>query len=297
MRNGSYARLTDRGTVFIGGAEAETFLQNIITTDMGRVVSSGAGYGALLSPQGKILFDFLVLATEGGFLFDLPRALAADFTKRMTLYRLRAKVEIANRSEADAVIAFWGSDAAPAIAGVVAADPRLAALGFRAIVPADASLDVAGYEAATEADYHAWRTGLTIPEGGRDFPFGDAFPHDVDMDDLGGLDFRKGCYVGQEIVSRMEHRGTARRRAVAVSGASALPPAGTPIEADGKPLGALGGSFDGESGAAGIGLIRLDRAKRALDQGVPITADGIPLAIALPSFARFGWPQDGGDDA
>ncbi|WEK52416.1 MAG: folate-binding protein [Candidatus Kaistia colombiensis] len=294
MRNGSYARLTDRGTVFIGGLEAETFLQNIITTDMGRVVSSGAGYGALLSPQGKILFDFIVVAADDGFLVDLPRALTADFVKRMTLYRLRAKVEIANRGETDAVVAFWGGDTTPpAVAGVIVADPRLPALGYRAIVPVEAPLAVAGYEVATEADYHAWRTGLTVPEGGRDFPFGDAFPHDVDMDDLGGLDFRKGCYVGQEIVSRMEHRGTARRRAVAISATSALPPAGTPIEADGKPLGTLGGT----AGSGGIGLIRLDRAKRALDLGTPVTAGGVPLSITLPSFAKFGWPSDAGDDA
>ena len=291
MRNGSYARLTDRGSVFINGAEAEAFLQNIITTDMGRVVSSGAGFGALLSPQGKILFDFLVFASGDGFLFDLPRGLVADFVKRMTLYRLRAKVGIADRSESDQVVAFWGGDVPPAIAGVVAADPRLPALGYRAIVPVGTSLTVPGYDEATEADYHAWRTGLTVPEGGRDFPFGDAFPHDVDMDDLGGLDFRKGCYVGQEIVSRMEHRGTARRRAVAIAGESALPPPGTPIEADGKPLGALGGT----AGQAGIGLIRLDRAKRALDQGMPVTAGGVPLSITLPAFAKFDWPGDGGE--
>lgn len=291
MRNGSYARLTDRGSVFIGGPEAEAFLQNIITTDMGRVVSSGAGFGALLSPQGKILFDFIVFATEGGFLFDLPLSLVADFQKRMTLYRLRAKVEIVNRSETDAVFAFWGSDAAPVVPGVVAADPRLAALGFRAVIPVDAPLNLVGYEPATETAYHDWRTGLTVPEGGRDFPFGDAFPHDVDMDDLGGLDFRKGCYVGQEIVSRMEHRGTARRRAVSVVGEGALPAIGTPIEADGKPLGTLGGT----AGSAGIGLIRLDRAKRALDQGTPVTAGGVPLAITLPAFAKFDWPKDGGD--
>jgi folate-binding protein YgfZ len=286
MRNGSFARLDDRGVVFIGGPEAETFLQNIVTTDMAAVAAKGAGFGALLSPQGKILFEFLILRAEGGYLFDLPGALAADFVKRMTLYRLRAKVEIANRSESDAVVAFWGGEAAPAVAGIVAADPRLPALGYRAIVPADAPLDAASYDAATEADYHAWRTSLTVPEGGRDYAFGDAFPHDVDMDDLGGLDFRKGCYVGQEIVSRMEHRGTARRRVVAVRAEAALPPSGTPIEADGKPLGTLGGS----AAEAGIGLIRLDRTKRALDLGHAVTAAGVPITITLPAFARFGWP-------
>jgi folate-binding protein YgfZ len=286
MRNGFRAPLPDRGVVFIGGAEATSFLQNIITTDMDRVVATGAGFGALLSPQGKILFDFLVLKAEGGFLFDLPLALVADFVKRMTLYRLRAKVEIADRSGSDEVIVFWGGDAAPSIVGALP-DPRLTTLGYRAILPKGSDLVASGYGPGAEAGYHAVRIALGVPEAGRDFAFGDAFPHDADMDDLGGLDFRKGCYVGQEIVSRMQHRGTARRRAVPVTAEMDLPAIGTAIEAGGKPIGTLGSS----AGRTGIALVRLDRAKRALDEGVPITANGMALTIALPAFATFAWPQ------
>lgn len=281
MRDGSFQRLSDRGVLWIGGAEAEGFLQNIVTTDMGRVNEGHAGFGALLSPQGKILVDFLIFRSGDGYWLDLPLAQLADFQKRMTLYRLRAKVEIANRSDKHEAVAIWNVDELPAVDGIVAVDPRLAGLGFRAIVERETALD------GTEGDYQAWRISHAVPEGGRDFTFGDAFPHDVDMDDLGGLDFRKGCYVGQEIVSRMEHRGTARRRAVAVASNIPLPAIGTLIEADGKPIGTLGSS----NGSSGIALIRLDRAKRALDQGTPLTAEGAPLQVALPAFAHFGWPQ------
>ncbi|WP_073052692.1 YgfZ/GcvT domain-containing protein [Kaistia soli] len=290
MREGSFAVLADRAVLRISGPDAESFLQNIITTDMDRAVATGAGFGALLSPQGKILADFLIAVAADGFLFDLPRTALADFTKRMTLYRLRAKVEITSLAESHRVVAYWGGESAPGVAGTVIADPRLAALGFRAILSADAHPEASGYVAATAEDWHAHRIALGVPEGGRDFALGDAFPHDADMDDLGGLDFRKGCYVGQEIVSRMQHRGTARRRAVMVSGA-ALPAPGTPVEADGKALGALGTSADGR----GIALLRLDRTKLALDAGSRVTAGGVPLAIALPAFARFTWPA-GTDD-
>ncbi len=283
MRKGYSAVLADRGVVRIGGAEARGFLQNIVTTDMERVAEDRAGFGALLSPQGKILADFLVFADGDGFLIDLPRAALADFVKRMTLYRLRAKVEIADLSAERKVAVFWGGDAP---AGAVS-DPRLAGLGHRAILAKDAPTE---NETQAEA-WHAHRIALGVPEGGRDFAFGEAFPHDVDMDDLAGVDFRRGCYVGQEIVSRMQHRGTARRRAVIVTGAGDLPKTGTAVGGDGKALGALGS----HAGQTGIALLRLDRTRLALDAGASITAGGVPLSITLPSFAHFGWPASGED--
>jgi len=289
MSNRYHARLADRGVVRIGGPEAESFLQNIVTADMGRVAPGQAGFGALLTPQGKILTDFIVFQGEDGYRLDLPASRIADFLKRMTLYRLRAKVEIADESADSEVVACWGAEPA-ALPGLAAPDPRLPALGWRAIVPKGTDLGEA--PSAGEADYHAHRIGLGVPEGGRDFEFGDAFPHDADMDDLGGVDFRKGCYVGQEIVSRMQHRGTARRRAVKVVGDAALPPAGTAIEAGGRPIGTMGGS----AGEAGIALLRLDRAKRALDQGEALGAAGVSLTPILPAFASFAWPETGEDE-
>ncbi len=294
MREGSFAILPDRAVLRVGGPEAESFLQNIITTDMARVASSGAGFGALLSPQGKILADFLILKDGDGFLIDLPQSEFASFLKRMTLYRLRAKVELASLAESHRVAVYWDSAAPPSIPGEVAlaADPRFAVLGFRAILPAASDPAVPGYAEQPAEAWHAYRITEGVPEGGRDFAFGEAFPHDADMDDLGGLDFRKGCYVGQEIVSRMQHRGTARRRAVMVTAEDALPAAGAAVEAGGKALGVLGSS----AGGAAIALLRLDRVKLALDAGVPVTASGVPLAIRLPPFASFGWPAGAEDE-
>ncbi len=285
MENGRVAELPRRGVVAVGGADARTFLNDLITSELGRAEKAGAVYGGLLTPQGKILFDFIVMPEGDRFLFDLPRGLVADFIKRLGFYRLRAKVDIADMSAERTVLAFWGGGGVPASHGVVVPDPRLAALGYRAIVPKDGDTP-AGYMSAGEADYDAHRVRLGVPEGGIDFAFGDAFPHDADMDQLGGVDFDKGCYVGQEVVSRMEHRGTARRRFVLVHG-DALPPPGTELTAAGKPLGTLGSSADG----TGLALVRLDRAKEAIDAGTAILAGTIPVTLELPSWARFGWPS------
>ncbi len=170
------------------------------------------------------------------------------------------------------------------IDGVAAPDPRLEALGYRAIVPPGADM-APDFEESTQAAYDAHRIALGVPEGGIDFAFGDAFPHDADMDDLAGVDFAKGCFVGQEVVSRMKHRGTARRRIVIGHG-SDLPPAGTPVTAGGKPIGTLASS----SGGTGLVLVRLDRAKEAMDAGAPILAGESTLSLSIPAWAEFGWP-------
>src|SRR5262249_35411266 len=151
---------------------------------------------------GKILFDFIVFADGEKFLFDLPTALVADFVKRLTFYRLRAKVEIADMSSERSVLAGWGNSR-PAIDGIIAADPRLGELGWRAVVSKGTST-VPNHSVTSIADYDAHRIALGVPEGGVDFAFGEAFPHDADMDQLAGVDFDKGCYVGQEVVSRMQ---------------------------------------------------------------------------------------------
>ena len=183
------------------------------------------------------------------------------------------------------MVAAWGGDAPPILDGPVAPDPRLAALGYRAIVPPGADM-APDYTEATDADYHAHRIALGIPEGGVDFAYGDAFPHDAAMDQLHGVDFRKGCYIGQEVVSRMEHRGTARRRPVIARGA-ALPAAGAAITAGDKPVGAIGST----KGNLGLALVRLDRAQEAMDAGVPLMAAGAPIELAIPAWAGFDWPK------
>ena len=285
LNPGSVAELPDRGVVRAAGPDAEGFLQNLLTLDMGRVGEGRAGYGALLTPQGKILFDFIVHRQGSAFLFDLQRDLAGDFIRRLSLYRLRAKVEIEDLSDTHRVFA-WGVDRPPDLGAVAAADPRRPELGFRAIFPPGAATP-SGYVEASAEDYHAHRIAMGVPEGGRDFTFGEAFPHDAGLDQLGGVDFRKGCYVGQEVVSRMEHRGTARRRILTAASEGDLPAPGTPIEADGRPLGGLGST----AGRRGLALVRVDRVREAMERGVPVTAAGTPLTLAIPGWARFAWPE------
>lgn len=271
------ARLDDRTVVAVSGAEARPFLHNLLTVDMGDVDRDGTGYGALLSPQGKILFDFLIHKGGETYFLDVRREMVDELLKRLTLYRLRSKVEL--RPEPGmAVFAAWGEGAQGR------ADPRFAPLGTRRVAANDtesADMDTAAW--------HAWRIENTIPEGGLDFVFGDTFPHDAAMDDLGGVDFQKGCFVGQEVVSRMQHRGTARRRIVAVHASGPLPGPGAEILAGERPLGRLGSSAD----RSGVALVRLDRVREALDAHMPLRAGPEEIQVALPVWASYGWPASG----
>jgi folate-binding protein YgfZ len=286
------AQLSDRGVVRVTGADAKAFLDGLVTCDLDRVTPAAARFGALLTPQGKILFDFILAEAPadagGGYLIDVAKPHAADLAKRLAFYRLRAKVAVEDRSEALAVLAGWDEAAPPSgEVGIVVLDPRLPALGWRAIVAAE---DVAGVltAPADEGAYHARRIALGVPDGGRDFPFGDAFPHEALMDQLGGVDFDKGCYVGQEVVSRMQHRGTARSRLVPVAyPEGAVPEAGIEVKAGERVLGRTGTAAQGR----GLAMIRLDRAGDALAAGETLTAGGVPLRLVRPDWIRFPIPQ------
>ncbi len=282
------ARLDDRAVVRIAGSEAAGLLQNVLTLDIAEVDRHGSGYGALLSPQGKILWDFVLHKQPDFYAADLRADQAEAFAKRLSLYKLRAKVEIAPAPDL-AVFVSWGTDR-EGQGGQAPHDPRLAELGSRWLAPADSVAT-----GASAADWHRHRIALAIPEGGIDFVFGEAFPHDAAMDSLGGVAFDKGCYIGQEVVSRMRHRGTARRRIVAHSSTSALCPSPAPTSSpESRPLGRLGSSAAGKA----IGVVRLDRLRAALDEGRPLRAGAADVAVALPAWATYAWPATtaGGED-
>src|SRR5271167_3143446 len=211
------AWLEDRGVVSVAGADSAGFLQGLLTNDVERLAPGEAGYAALLTPQGKILFDMIVVRTPdadgAAYLLDCGAAQAADLAKRLGFYKLRAKVAIADESATHAVAAFWGGEPGAIEGGVLYADPRDPRLAWRAILPRPITAAV-GSEHAGE--YEGLRIGVVAPKGGVDFAYGDAFPHDANLDLLRGVDFDKGCYVGQEVVSRMKHRGTGRKRIVRV---------------------------------------------------------------------------------
>jgi folate-binding protein YgfZ len=291
MDEGRSAELVRRGVIAIGGPDAEKFLNDLVTADITRTTTGQSVFAALLSPQGKVLFDFIIYRDGERFVLDAPRKIVADLVKRLGFYRLRAKVAVEDLSETHRVVALWREGGFEHFDGIAAPDPRLAALGWREIAARDAP-PRAGFAPATEAEYDAQRIRLGVPEGGIDFEFGDAFPHDADMDQLGGIDFGKGCYIGQEVVSRMEHRGTARRRFVLVSGEGPLPARGTPINAVERAIGTHGSSAGGNA----LALVRLDRAKEAADAGRDLTADTTAIKLKLPGWAKFGWPAGAAAD-
>lgn len=281
-------QLPDRAVVAVTGADAERLLQDVVTQDLGLLATQAAIYAALLSPQGKILFDFFIARADSGFLLETAADQAPDLVKRLTMYRLRAKVQFADRSAEMRVLAVWG--AAPASLGPAAGtvqypDPRLAELGLRVLAPAAHAADIAsatnGMD-ATPADYHAHRIALGVPEGGKDFAYGDAFPHEADMDQLAGVSFQKGCFVGQEVVSRMQHRGTARKRIVPVTGATPLR-AGAAVQAGEASIGSIGSA----AGTRALALVRLDRAAEAKAKGQPLTAGDVAITLRKPDWAKF----------
>ncbi len=140
------------------------------------------------------------------------------------------------------------------------------------------------------SDESAWtqlRAEYGIAEGEADFAYNDVFPHDVNFDQTGGVSFPKGCFIGQEVVSRMQHRGTARRRVLVARSEESLPPMGTPVTVDGRDIGTIGSSAD----TIGIALVRIDRAKDAIDAGSPILAGETPITLTLPPHVRFGFPE------
>ena len=277
MTTAKIALLDDRGVIAVTGEDAGKFLQGLITNDMDLVDGESAIFAGLLSPQGKILFDFFVVRAGDGFLLDVAKEQAGELVKRLTMYKLRTKVAIADQSNSMAVVAGLGATLGGR--AVSFDDPRRAGLWPRAIL-----LDAAAFGGpaliasnrgwGTGADYNANRIALGIPEGGHDYAFGEAFPHEALFDQLGGVSFTKGCYVGQEIVARMEHRGTARKRIVRVRGAGELPRMGTEVKAGYVVIGHLGS----HAGKAGLAMLRLDRVIEFAGKGVVLTAGNVEIA-------------------
>ena len=286
------ALLPDRGVVKVDGEAAGDFLNGLLTADIGKVTPETPRFAALLTPQGKIIADCIVAkapAADGGsFFLDCPRALAPLLVDKLNFYKLRAKVSIEDLSEKLGLLATWNGEGSTEY-GLVYRDPRLGTLGLRVLVPPHLASEAAADLGATLVDaeaYEAHRIALGVPRGGLDFIYGDAYPHEADMDQLGGVDFAKGCYVGQEIVSRVEHRGSARSRVVPVSYDGAAPEEGASVIAGDRTLGTMGSA----SGGHGLALLRLDRVADALAAGRPLAAGGVPLRLRKLDWARFEIP-------
>lgn len=312
------ALLPDRGAVSVSGPDAEKLLQGLITGDLAPLAHGRsyqtlpAVHAALLSPQGKILFEMLVTRTldrgrEPGdaFVLETSRAEAPALVDRLKKYKLRADVVIQDASDMATVAALWGAGDAELASPIPIAfdaspmhckDPRHPALGLRWKVPElllsstgeqmrermiASALRSGKLEQVDVAEYHAHRIALGVPEAGKDYALGDAFPHEANFDLLNGVSFTKGCFIGQEVVSRMQHRGTARKRIVIVEAATALA-SGAEITAGAATIGTVGSV----AGNRGLALVRLDRAEEARAKGEPLMAGGTAVTVRLPDYMK-----------
>lgn len=288
------ALLPDRGVVKVIGDDARRFLNGLVTNDMAKVAPGKPRFAALLTPQGKIIVDFIVAEAPaedgGGFFLDCPRALASALVEKLNFYKLRAKVICENLSDVLGVMAVWNGTADSEY-GLSYPDPRLPELGSRIMLPPHLAAEVAADLDATLVDAEACdahRIALGVPRGGLDFVYGDTFPHESNMDQLNGIDFDKGCYVGQEVVSRVEHRASARSRVVPIVYDEFSPLEGLPVTAGDKQVGMLGSTAKGR----GLALLRLDRVEDARVAGIPLEAGGITIRAVKPAWATFDWPGE-----
>ncbi len=266
-------RLDDRAIIAVTGPEARGFLQGLITNDIETTEPGKAIYAALLTPQGKILFDFFIVEGDGALLIDCHRDARDALVKRLSMYKLRAKVQIEARDQLAVLVGLTGR---PAGRGVTFEDPRLPALGHRSI---GAVAEMPQAALGTSA-YHTHRLTLGVPEAS-DFGSDRMFALDADLDELNAIGFEKGCYVGQELTARMKHRGTARKRLIAVASAdgSALT-AGGELRANGHAIGEITSVY----GSRGFAQVRLDRLAEAGD--APVDVGGAHVTVTKQDWLK-----------
>jgi len=265
-------KLRSRAVISVAGEGAKEFLQNLVTADIDGLKPGEATYAALLQPQGKILFDFFIVAENGRYAIDCSSAQKADLLKRLTFYKLRAKVSLGDSDEEVGIATARPEN------GLSYGDPRAPQLGQRVIASKGSLPDIADQEA-----YRGGRIRLGIADSDEDIGSGELFPHEANLDQLGAVSFNKGCFIGQEVVSRMEHRGTARNRIVPVHSPKAKLAKGGVVTAGGKAIGTVLSA----SAEDALALIRLDRLKDAVGAGAELLTEAGPIHVRKPGWARF----------
>jgi hypothetical protein len=296
MTNVRFTALQDRGVLAIGGADRASFLQGLISNDTARLGGGQAIYAALLTAQGKYLHDFMLAEIGETIWLDGEAARLADLKRRLTMYRLRAKVTLDDRPEL-AVAAIFGGDpfglpAEPGAArelggGIVFVDPRLAALGLRAILPRERIAETLGAAAADFAEYDGLRLSLGVPDGSRDLVLDKSILLEAGFDELNGVDWDKGCYIGQELTARTKYRGLIKKRLFPVRIDGPAPEPGAIVTLNGHEAGEMRSSRDG----MGLALLRLDSVGKnetlsAGDASVhPITPNWMRLPDYRPRSA------------
>jgi tRNA-modifying protein YgfZ len=276
---GKLCLLEDRGIIEVKGSDTPGFLQRLITNSVLDIPKGESRYSALLTPQGKLLFDFFVVPLpdepEAGYLIDCLKEHIGDLIKRLNLHKMRANITIADKSGDFGVAAVLRGDLPEGIEGFIYRDMRTPNMGLRMILKRDALRQIAN---VGEADYEAHRIAQGVPKGGADFAYGDSFVHEANLDLLNGVDFKKGCYVGQEVVARVEFRKSARKRIVKIRFDGEAPAQGTQIMAGDVTIGHVGSI----AGSEGLAMARLDRLEEAQASGIAPKAGDIAVTILPP---------------
>ena len=288
----------DRGVLAVEGPDSRPFLQGLVSNDVERVTAGRAVYAALLTPQGRYLHDFFIAALGETLLIDAEAARRDDLRRRLSMYKLRAKVTLADATDRYEVALIYGTavldrlglpaepgHARPLGDGVVYVDPRLAGLGARALLPrgtAAERLAAAGIAPGNAVEYDRLRLALGVPDGSRDLPVEKAILLENGFDELHGIDWSKGCYIGQELTARTKYRGLVRKRLMPVEIAGPAPAPGTPLLLDGQEAGEMRNAVDDR----GLAMIRLEYLEK-LGPGGVLTAGDARITPRKPDWAGF----------
>ncbi len=294
-----YAPLPDRAVIRVSGPDRVSFLQGLVSNNIEKITADHSGYGALLSPQGKFLFDFFVYQQdEDSLLIECERgedgARAAELFKKLRMYKLRAKAELTDVTESYDVVAIFGDGAlaaldlpdtpgatAPFADGIKAVDPRLSAMGARVLLPKNelAHMAAIGASESDESLYHQHRVLLGLPNGSEEMEIDRAILLENGFEELGGVDFKKGCYMGQELTARTKYRGLVRKRLLPITITGPAPEIGTLIMNGDKEAGTIR-SIHGD---AGLALIRLER----IGDDAELTAGDAKISVKVPDWVNL----------
>ena len=288
MSDKTYIHLSERGLIKIAGPDTRDFLQGLVSQNMQRVTDTQAVYSAFLTPQGKFLFDFFAFEMDGAVFLDVEAERRSDFFKRLSMYKLRSDVELTDETENFSVYGVLDSQgfaergqAKGIDGGVIYADPRLLNMGCRAVLPAsDASaLEAMGLSVGDLDSFETLRMSLGLADGSRDMSVDKALLLENGFEELDGVDFGKGCFMGQELTARTRYRGLVKKRLlpVTIDGPAVEP--GTAFELDGKAAGEMKTSV----GNQGLALVRLEQ----LSDGVSFTAGDTTITPSVPDWVVF----------
>jgi folate-binding protein YgfZ len=299
MAQAFHTMLDARGVLEIAGAERAAFLQGLVSNDVAKAAPDRALYAALLTPQGKYLHDFFVVVQGDALYLDAEAARLDDLRRRLSIYKLRSKVTIGDASDRFCVAAVCGAGALHRLglaetpgaargfaAGVAYVDPRLADLGARLLLPhaaAATALAEIGTAPGDAAAYDRLRLALGVPDGSRDLEIDKTILLEAGFDELNGVDWQKGCYIGQELTARTKYRGLIKKRLMPVDIEGPLPAPGAAIMLAAAEAGEMRSGRDGQ----GLALLRLDAVAQAEAAGTPLTAGAARLRPHKPAWGRF----------